>query len=87
MKNVIAKISKTSVIKASLFAIACAIVSNYGFNFVGECVAPANVVDMANNVVDVAQLALYIAARLYHSKKLTRFDVPFIAGGLVAIFS
>jgi len=87
MKHLIAKISKTCLVKASIFAVVCAYVSNMAFNIVGEMIAPENVVNTANNTIDVAQLALYVVARLYRSKSLSRFDVPFIIAGVVAIFS
>lgn len=87
MKSWIIKASKTNLINASIIAVLSAIVSNYAFNFTGELFLSSNTVNIANNVIDVLQLALYITARLYRSKCLNRYDLPFVSAGIVSILS
>lgn len=87
MKSIITKVSKTSLIKATLMAVVAAYASNTAFNFSGALVFSDFLVNTANNVIDVAQLVSFVAIRFARFGKLNKFDSPFIIGGIVAIFS
>lgn len=87
MKKVIKQTSKHCLISATILAAVFAYLSNLAFNTAGGVFFNTESVNITNNVIDSLQLALYIGLKLNRSKSLNRFDLPFIVGGLVAIFA
>lgn len=85
MKKLINKISKTNLLNASLLACVFGALSNTIFNATGCAFFNAADVSCANNLIDTLQLSSYIASRLIIAKRLNRFDLPFILGGLTSL--
>lgn len=87
MKSIIKTLSKTSIIKACLFSVVCAYVSNVVFNLTGEMVFSGETVNITNNVIDSLQLLSFVIIQWMRYKRFTRYDLPFLIGGGVALFA
>lgn len=85
MKNTIYKVSKTNLIGAVCLTCFAAILSNTAFNFLACLVTNDTAAGIANNLIDVVQLAAYVSVKLARFKRLDRYDLPFVIGGVVAI--
>lgn len=85
MTNVIYNITKRNVLLACLVASVLAVVYNVTFGMIGGLMFADHAVNVANNVVDLIQLAVYVATKLTTFKKLDRYDSPFILASLVSL--
>ena len=87
MKAIIKTLSKTSLVKACLFSVVCAYVSNVAFNVTGEMMFNSESVNITNNVIDALQLLSFVIIQWMRYKRFTRYDLPFIIGGSFALLS
>lgn len=85
MTNMIYSMTKKNIFAACLLACAFAVVSNVVFNFVGGVVVNDSIAQNANTLIDVLQLIIYVSVKVYRFKGLSRYDLPFLIGGSIAI--
>ena len=86
MKKVINQVSKHCLIQATMIACAFAVLSNTIFTEIGTMAFSDSSVNFVNNVIDGLQLCVYVTVKLITVKRLTSYDLPFMIGGVVAIF-
>lgn len=85
MKTIIDTISKTNLLLACVVSCSFSVLSNNFFNEAAGMVMSNAAAGMFNTVIDGLQLACYVAVKLLKSKTLNRYDLPFIASGVLAI--
>lgn len=85
MQNIIYSLLKRNILVACAFAVSMAILINIAFGAVGGLVFAGQTVNLANNLLDVAQLAVYVFTKLSTVKKLDRYDSPFILASLASL--
>lgn len=85
MKNIICQLSKTNLIGACLLACVFSVLSNNAFTFAAGFVVNESTAGIANNLIDVAQLAVYVSVKVARFGRLNRYDLPFVIGGVLSI--